>query len=148
MEHIIHKCLQPNPEKRYQHAEDLHKELLHMQLLNETLIAQHRKKMIAILCSGAAASIALLAIGSTITSKRQNEITQYQELLLEAESAGDKGNEDEAGCRGGRAVHEHVPVRQVLWLLRQDGGPDPLKRGRHQGRGEKREPEQHVLRAS
>ena len=95
LEHIICKCTQPNPQKRYQSIDELLYALKHYKELEKKTVNNYKKKM-RLFCAcfllSAAAFVSSLAIGITVRGEQRDE---YEYLIGVADKSSDFGTKAE-----------------------------------------------------
>lgn len=96
MEYIVKKCIQPNPDKRYESAVALRDELDGILQLEKSLKKKRavKKRKIAAAASGALLLSFLLFL--CVRVKRNQTITAYYSYLEQAKAYADEGNDKEA----------------------------------------------------
>lgn len=92
LEAVVQRSLQPNPEKRYQSAEELYWDLTHMEELGEKLRRQNKRKRIRlVLMVSALGAAAVLSYGITfqVQKNQQNEFEKIMQTADEKRQLGD-----------------------------------------------------------
>lgn len=94
-EYIIGKCLQPNPDKRYNNALELHKELENIQGLENILRRRRRKKFTLMAAAGIGILCVTIITFVIVKLQRSSTIDTYYQYLAQAhEYEGSNAYED------------------------------------------------------
>jgi len=96
MEEIVKKCLQPNPDQRYENAEALYNDLIRIEKRDAELQKKRKKRIVLIAGAVAVALGALLLLETVVKQSRQEQIQAYSSIVEESRRAADAGDYDEA----------------------------------------------------
>lgn len=95
-EFIISKCLQPNPDKRYRTALELHEELGNIQELERRLQKKRKKKCILMIASGVSIMCVAMLVFFEVKRQRESKIGNYYQYLESAHIYEESGEYEEA----------------------------------------------------
>lgn len=84
-EYIVGKCLQPNPDKRYSNALELHKELENIQNMEIMLRRKRRNKIALALIAGVSVLCAAAIVFVIVKKQRSTTIDTYYQYLMQAQ---------------------------------------------------------------
>lgn len=96
MEEVVRKCLQPNPDQRYNSAEALYQELTHLNELEQRLAKKRRLRATLISVVSLIVAVVLLIVYLFVGQGRSSQISQYYNKLSEAEQKIQEENYESA----------------------------------------------------
>ena len=96
VEYIVGKCLQPNPDKRYNNALELHKELENIHNLENTLRRKRRRKMALSVTAGLSVLCVAVFIFAIVKKQRNDTIDVYYQYLIQAQEYGESNAYEDA----------------------------------------------------
>lgn len=85
LEYIVGKCLQPNPDNRYENAFELRKELENIENLENTFQQKSRKKMVLAVMISMSILCTVVVVFGAVKKQRIDTIRSYYQYLLQAE---------------------------------------------------------------
>lgn len=104
MEEIVKRCLQPNPDMRYETADALYQDLTHIEEKNTDIRRKKQRRMMGFSLITAATLAIVFLCGNILKDNRQKQIETYYMAVEAAYQAAENGHFDVAMESAERAV--------------------------------------------